>query len=71
MGEIIFAHKNVIKAQATGLYNMCEASTEVNPLPVPDVDPEIFQMMLHTFYGNLILPDEWINNSKSILKAAG
>eukprot|EP00956_Cyclotella_meneghiniana_P024024 scaffold47882_cov61-Cyclotella_meneghiniana.AAC.3 len=70
-GQIIVAHKCIIKAQAKDLYVLCEASSKSNPMLVNDIEHEVFEMMLRPLYGGCISVDELKKHSGSILKAAG
>jgi hypothetical protein len=70
-GKIILAHKCLIKSQSAELYTMCEALSKSTPMPINDVEPSVFELMLATFYGKHITPEEWKANSKALLKAAG
>jgi hypothetical protein len=40
-------------------------------MPINDVEPEIFQLMLKTLYGSKLTPVDWHESSESILHAAG
>jgi hypothetical protein len=69
-GEVLVAHKGIIKAQAKSLYEMCEASSEAEPMPINDVEPCVFRIMLASLYGGYVLPEQWKKHSDAILKAA-
>jgi hypothetical protein len=70
-GEIIVAHKCIIKAQAKALYEMCETWSKEDPMPINDVNSEVFRIMLSSLYGKGVLPEEWKEHSECILNAAG
>ena len=70
-GEVMFAHRVILKAQAPELAEMCENCDKTNPMPVDDVEPEIFKTMLKHVYGENILMNELMPQSMYILKAAG
>lgn len=70
-GELIHAHKSIIKAQAEDLYVMCDENTDTRPLLINDVDPGVFKVMLRSLYGGFILPEEWVDHSEAFLFAAG
>ena len=69
-GTQVVAHKSIIKAHAKEFYVMCEASSMESAMLIEDVTPEIFEMMLRSLYGGVILPAEWKSNAKTILTAA-
>ena len=52
------AHKSIIKAHAKDFYIMCKASSLESPMPIDDVSPEVFELMLRSLYGGVILPAE-------------
>lgn len=70
-GVLIYAHRVILKAQAPELAEMCENCNKANPMPVDDVEPEVFRTMLKHVYGEVILTDGMISQSMSIIKAAG
>jgi hypothetical protein len=70
-GQIVVAHKCLIKSQSEELYTMCEAFSKTKPMPITDVEPAVFKVMLATFYGKHITPEEWKAKSEALLKAAG
>lgn len=69
-GRNVVGHKSIIKAHAKDFYVMCEAFSVESPMIMNDVNPDVFEMMLHSLYGGVIPPDEWQRNSESILNAA-
>eukprot|EP00956_Cyclotella_meneghiniana_P016865 scaffold27065_cov30-Cyclotella_meneghiniana.AAC.1 len=69
-GEILVAHKCIIKSRAKNFYVMCEGYNKESPMPITDVDKEIFDMMLASLYGGEVFPEEWKKHSGAILKAA-
>ena len=42
-----------------------------SPMPITDVDNNIFKMLLRSLYDGDVLPGEWQEHSEAILKAAG
>eukprot|EP00956_Cyclotella_meneghiniana_P007538 scaffold10184_cov52-Cyclotella_meneghiniana.AAC.2 len=69
-GEIIVAHKCIIKSKASDFYVMCEGYNSESPMPITDVDKDIFDIMLWSLYGGEVYPEEWKKHSEAILKAA-
>jgi len=69
-GDVIVAHKGIIKSKASDFYVMCEGYSKESPMPITDVDKFIFQIMLASLYGGEVYPEEWKKHSVSILKAA-
>lgn len=70
-GQIIKTHSIILRAQAKELAELRETYDVTNPMPVEDVDPAVFQLMLDTLYGKQIDSTKWREQSKAILKAAG
>ena len=73
-GEILPAHKIILKCQAPDHAELCETFDATNPMPVDDVEPDIFRFMLSAVYGKKVDEEEWktqSSNLRSILKAAG
>lgn len=71
-GEMIYAHKLIIRAQAPDLYIMCGDCDIANPMPINDVEPDIFRHLLSFLYGGLIDGNTVLKeHSKSMLKASG
>eukprot|EP00956_Cyclotella_meneghiniana_P004957 scaffold6105_cov23-Cyclotella_meneghiniana.AAC.1 len=69
-GDVIVAHKGIIKSKASDFYVMCEGYSKTSPMTITDVDKDIFQIMLASLYGGEVYPEEWKKHSESILKAA-
>jgi len=69
-GEIMVGHKCIIKSNAKDFYVMCEGYNKSTPMPITDVDKEIFDIMLTSLYGGEVFPEEWKKHSEAILKAA-
>eukprot|EP00956_Cyclotella_meneghiniana_P038522 scaffold155476_cov20-Cyclotella_meneghiniana.AAC.2 len=69
-GEIILAHKCIIKSKAKDFYVMCEGYNQTSPMPIMDVAIDIFEIMLKSLYGGDVYPEEWNEHSEAILKAA-
>eukprot|EP00956_Cyclotella_meneghiniana_P021977 scaffold40799_cov31-Cyclotella_meneghiniana.AAC.5 len=55
-GEIIVAHKCIIKSTAPDFYVMCEGYSMASPMPITDVDKDIFEIMLKSLYGGRVRP---------------
>ena len=70
-GEIMVAHKGIIKSKAEDFYVMCEGYSKISPMIIADVDKDIFKIMLNSLYGSEVYPEVWKKHSDSILKAAG
>ena len=70
-GTIFYAHRLILKVQAHELLELAEEYDVDTPMPVNDVDPKIFEIMLKHVYGMDILPCEWKDQSKQILVASG
>lgn len=68
-GSMIPLHRCILKSQAKDLYILA-GERSVKHMPISDVEPDIFKMMLCTLYGGFILPEEWQQHSKVLLEAA-
>ncbi|KAL7516595.1 hypothetical protein ACHAWX_001595 [Stephanocyclus meneghinianus] len=71
MGKDIFAHKLILGARVPDLAVMCDAWDKSNPLPIDDVEPELFEMMIKHEYGEPIPAAIWKEKAEPILIAAG
>jgi hypothetical protein len=69
--RVLHAHKAILKAQTPELVELAEPYDLTSPIPIKDVKPEIFEMMLKSVYGKPISVAEWKENSKEILDASG
>lgn len=69
-GTVFYAHRAILKAQAPGLYVLAEQFAKQTPMPINDVAPTTFKIMLKYVYGKSILAHEWKNHSKQILDAS-
>ena len=70
-GTLFYAHKLILGAQAPDLLELVEQFSVDNPMPIKNVEPEIFEMMLKHVYGKGIRACEWKKYSKQILVASG
>jgi hypothetical protein len=70
-GEMIVAHKGILKAQAREFYEICEENDKENPMVISDVDEGVFRIMLYSLYGGGLCPQDVQEHSVSILKASG
>jgi hypothetical protein len=71
MGRVIFAHKWILETRAPDLAVLCDSCDKANPLPIEDVEPEIFEIMVKFLYGEEIQAHVWKEKAEPILKAAG
>ena len=62
LGEVFHAHKFVLKTCAKGsiLAFLCDDCDDETPVPITDVAPKVFRLMLRYVYGGDILAVEWI-----------
>jgi hypothetical protein len=70
--EVFHAHKFVLKTCAKGsiLGSLCEDCDGSTPLPITDVVPKVFRLMLRYVYGGDISAGEWKDHSKDLLEAS-
>lgn len=67
----ISAHKLVLSMGSSFLYSLCEDNSDGSPIPINDVSPEIFRMILRYCYGEVVPSvDEIKQSGKDILDAA-
>jgi hypothetical protein len=69
--SLIYAHKFILKAQEPDLAEIVDTYTKTKPLPIKDVDPEIFKTMLSHVYGMNIAATQWKDQAKQIVDASG
>lgn len=70
-GSTIYAHKSILKAQASELLELVQPFNKVTHMPIDDVDADAFKVMLKYVYSQNILTNEWREHSKVILEASG
>eukprot|EP00956_Cyclotella_meneghiniana_P007523 scaffold10172_cov62-Cyclotella_meneghiniana.AAC.10 len=80
-GQIFPSHKIILSCHAPELAELCETFDVTSPMPIDDVEPDIFQLMLGFIYDKAIDESEWraqaaylidpSHHNKSILRAAG
>lgn len=61
--KVFHAHKSILKARAP-------FDTDTR-MPIENVEPKIFELVLKHVYGQTILPNTWAKHSKQILEAPG
>jgi hypothetical protein len=70
--EMFYAHQHILKLRAVDLASdFCDSCDKTNPLPIDDVDPKIFCIMLKHSYGMDISTSVWNSHTKEILDASG
>ena len=80
-GRVFPAHRVILKCFAPDLAELSETYDKRNPMPIDDVEPDVFQLMLRFVYGARIDASAWklnssylfdsANHDASILMAAG
>ena len=72
LGEVFHAHKFVLKTCAKGsiLASLCDDCDDETPVPITDVAPKVFRLMLRYVYGGDILADKWKDHAKDLLEAS-
>ena len=70
--EVFRAHMLVLKTCAKGsiLSSLCEDCDGSTPVPITDVAPKVFRLLLRYVYGGDILAAEWKDHAKDLLEAA-
>jgi hypothetical protein len=69
--RVFHAHKCVLKATEPELYELATNFDCDTRMPIENVEPKIFELMLQHVDGKAILPNEWAEYSKPILEASG
>eukprot|EP00956_Cyclotella_meneghiniana_P025943 scaffold55148_cov49-Cyclotella_meneghiniana.AAC.12 len=69
--DVFHAHKAILKARVPELAELAEPYDTENPIPIKDVEPEIFESMLKHVYGKDIDESYWGEHAKKILDASG
>ncbi len=71
LGEVFSAHKIVLKTCAKGfiLASLCDDCDGKTPVPITDVAPEIFRLMLRYVYGGDITSAKWKDHAKDLIEA--
>lgn len=70
--EVFCAHKLVIKTCAKGsiLASLCESCDGSEHVPIKDVHPKVFRLLLRYIYGGEITAAEWKNHGKDLIAAS-
>eukprot|EP00956_Cyclotella_meneghiniana_P032866 scaffold91862_cov51-Cyclotella_meneghiniana.AAC.3 len=69
--DVFHAHKAILKVRVPELAELAEPYDTTNPIPIKDVEPDIFETMLKNVYGKYIGETYWKEHAKQILDAAG
>jgi uncharacterized small protein (DUF1192 family) len=71
-GEVFHAHKLVLRTCTKGsiLGSLCDDCDGSTPVPITDVAPKVFRLLLRYVYGGDISAGEWKDHSKDLLEAS-
>ena len=69
--DVFHAHKLILKSRVPELAELAEPYGTDNPIPIRDVEPDIFGTMLKYAYGKDIDTNYWKENAKQLLDASG
>jgi speckle-type POZ protein len=69
--NVFYAHKIILKARAPELFELTEQFDKETRMPINDVVPKNFELMLKYIYGKQIEASEWRQHSKEIIQASG
>jgi hypothetical protein len=71
-GEVFHAHMLVLQTCAKGsiLGSLCEDCDGETPVPITDVAPKVFRLLLRYVYGGDISAGEWKDHAKDLLEAS-
>jgi len=72
LSEVFHAHKLVVKICAKGsfLASLCEDCDGSTPLPITNVVPKVFRLMLRYVYGGDLSAADWKDHAKDLIEAA-
>ena len=73
LGEVFNAHRLVLKTCAKGsvLASLCEINDNgFGPVPIKDVDPKVFHLLLRYIYGGVITSAEWKDHGTDLIDAS-
>lgn len=70
-GQIFPAHKVILKCHASDLFELCEANDIENPMPIDDVELEVFQVKRFKWKAQTTYLLDPSKHRQSILRAAG
>ena len=65
-----FAHRAILTKCAPDLAVLCEDCDKDKPLPLPDVDPDVFHELLRFVYGGKVAEDEWGTHYQDFIEIA-
>lgn len=64
------AHRAILHASAPTLATLCESCDNSTPVPITNVTPDIFELVLRYVYGLCIQAEDWKLHSKELIDAA-
>ena len=65
-----FAHRAILTKCAPDLAVLCEDCDKDKPLPLPDVDPDVFHELLRFVYGGKVAEDKWGSHYQDFIDTA-
>ena len=68
--RVFYGHRLILKVRAPEFFQLTEQFDSKTPMPINDMKPEVFEMMLKHLYGKNISFAEWKEYSKQILVAS-
>ena len=68
-GKIIKAHRTVLRAHVPELAELCETYELSNPMPIADVKPETFQLMMDYVYETPVQVKTWKEQANDLLNS--
>lgn len=69
--KIFYAHRLILKGREPQLADLCEQFSLEAPMPISDLDQNVFEMMLMHVYGKNIYANDWKRYARQILEASG
>jgi hypothetical protein len=66
----LYAHRALLQVFAPGLFELCDQYDKTIPVPLTNIDSEIFGLILSYVYGMDITAEDWKAHSQDLIDAA-
>ena len=69
--QLFYAHKTILSARSPALSSLADDFTSGAPIPITDVHPDLFRMLLRFIYGGEVPPNDTLRkDARAIVRAA-